>query len=478
MDKPIRINFHDGHLEDSICATPGDSQNSLNLKRAIASIFQANLKSGHETDVFGLCHTEVAQHKEGNILVIQKSRNLNRCAYRESIKQDFLATAFNLNSEIKSSPILNGDYDAKLRVKNGILDQATVHENYLYVPFSVGNNGAKASVETVLKYVGTAKDNAQVQVSQPRSIIFEDPHDVNSPHASVNSILTAVRQVAKTIDVVVGENTAKEFLNLVKILRVSKKDDLLAVYSQVKAGVGFPDKVAAKKIFLDALLRAGNGDDIEVAIELLKNRELDEVEEHLVYLGLSTVRHATENSISSAAALFNQPHLPRVAYLGIGNLAGRFCRQHSCENVAAVNSLTETLISKLGNGKATNRQQENDLVFVLKALANIRHLNDKVLAKITAIAQDKKAPNRVRVTALETFLADPCKDKLRDSAITILKDIQQDSEIRIKAYLALAQCPNNKVGNAVKTLLETEPSYQGTSSTFFVLAVVNLFLFL
>ncbi|XP_044260123.1 apolipophorins [Tribolium madens] len=459
IDKPISINYHDGHLEDSICITPGDNQNSLNLKRAIASIFQANLNSGHETDVFGLCPTEVTHHKEGNVVVVQKARNLNRCAYRENIKQDFIATAFNLNSEIKSSPILNGDYDANLKIKNGILDQATVHEHYLYVPFSVGTNGAKASIETNLKYVGTAKDNSQVKGGHPRSIIFEDPHPVHSPHTNVNSILQAVKQTAKTIDITVGEHTAKEFTNLVKILRVSKRDDLLAVYNQVRAGVGFPDKIAGKKIFLDALLRAGNGDNIEVVIELLKNKELTPIEQNLVYLGLSTVRHPTENSLNSAAALLDQPHLPRNAYLGVGNLAGRFCRQHRCEHVEGVKKLTQKLVQKLGK-QPTNRQDENDLVYVLKALGNFHHLCDEVLEKITSLAQNKKHPNRVRVTALETYLADPCKDKLRDSAISILKDIQQDSEVRIKAYLALAQCPNSKVASAIKAVLEKEPSYQ------------------
>ncbi|XP_068902272.1 apolipophorins [Tenebrio molitor] len=458
VDKPISINYHDGHLEDSICITPRDSQNSLNLKRAIASAFQANLKNGHETDVFGLCPTEVTHHKEGNILVVQKSRNLNRCAYRENIKQDFLATAFNLNSEIKSSPILNGDYDAKLRIKNGILDQATIHEQYLYVPFSVGNNGVKASVETTLKYVGTSKDNTQVQNGLPRSIIFEDPHPVNSPHANVNSILAVVKQLAQTIDVTVGEHTAKEFVNLVKILRVSKRDDLLAVYNQVRAGVGFSDKTAGKKIFLDALLRAGNGDNIEVAIELLKNKELTPIEQRLVFLGLSTVRHPTKGSLTAAVTLLNQPNLPRDAYLGVGNLVGRFCRMHSCKNAEVVQKVTQALVQKLG--KPTNRQQENDIVFVLKALGNFHSLSDDILPKITGIAQDKKAPTRLRVTALETYLADPCKDKLRESALSILKDIQQDSEVRIKAYLAAVQCPTNRVANTVKAVLENEPSFQ------------------
>lgn len=156
----------------------------------------------------------------------------------------------------------------------------------------------------------------------------------------------------------------------------------------------------------------------------------------------------------------DQPNLPRQAYLGVGTLARRYCRQHPCKNVEQLNKLIQKLASKLGDGKAGNRKQEEEIVSVLKAIGNIHSLNDAILGKLTGIAQDKKQPARVRVAALETYLADACKDKLRDSALGILKDIQEDSEIRIKAYLVVAKCPNGKAANALKVLLEKEPSYQ------------------
>lgn len=410
--------------------------------------------------MFGLCPTDITSRKEGNFLVIHKNRNLNKCAYRESIKQDFLATAFNLNSEIKSSPLLSGDYSSQQRVKNGILDQAIVTENYLYVPFSVGKNGAKATVQSKLQFVGEGKDAGKSKVSEPRSIIFENPHLVNTPKSNVDIILKAVKYVSDTIDTVVGQFTAKSFVNLVKIVRESQKDDLLGVFNQIKAGVGFRDKEVSKRVFLDALFRAGTGEALEVAIELLKNNQLSPLEKRLVYLGLSFVNHATKSSLNAAAALLDEPDVPREAYLGVGTLAGRFCRQHSCKNLDSLNKLTQKLASKIGDGKAANRQQENEIIYSLKALGNINYLSDSIVAKIVHVAQDQKAPTRLRVAALEAYLADPCKEKLKDSALAILKDIEQDSEIRIKAFLVLVKCPCGKVASALKNLLENEPSYQ------------------
>lgn len=302
VEKPIKINFKDGKIEDSICVESDDNQNSLNIKRAIASLFQADLKNKYETDVFGLCPNDITSRKEGPFLVIHKNRNLNKCAYRESIKQDFLATAFNLNSEIKSSPLLNGDYTSTQRVKNGILDQAQVQENYLYLPFSIGKNGAKASVQSKLQFAGESKDAAKSsKTNEPKTIIFENPHLVNTPKSNVNVILEAVKYVSDTIEEVVGQYTAKSFVNLVKIIRESNKDDLLGVFNQIKAGVGLRDKEVSKKVFLDALFRAGTGESIEVAIELLKNNQLSEIEKRLVYLGLAFVNHVTKSSLSAAA---------------------------------------------------------------------------------------------------------------------------------------------------------------------------------
>ncbi|KAJ8984123.1 hypothetical protein NQ317_017333 [Molorchus minor] len=458
IEKPIRINFHDGHVEDRICVEPGDNQNSINVKRAIASLFQANLKNNYETDVFGVCPTETAHHKEGNVLVIQKSRNLDKCSYRENLKQDFFATTFNLNSEIKSSPILNSDYNGKLRVKNGILDSASVVENYLYTPFSVGKNGAKAQVTSKIQLTGTSAEKPTHKCSEPRTIIFENPHPVVASTVNVNTILSAVKDVVGTINNVVGENTASKFITLVKTVRSARKDDLLAVYNQVKSGVGFSDKATAKKTFLDALLQSGTGDTIEVAITLLRNNEFSDVEKKLVYFGLSLVRHATESSITAATVISPTCHTKPT--WGIGNLVGRFCSAHSCHNVDAINRLTQKLLEKVPRGKAANREQENESIYALKALRNFGFISEATTGSISTIVQDKKVSNRLRVTAIESILAEPCTQKLRDLALRVLQDIQEDSEVRINAYLVVAKCPNAHIGNAIKTLLEKEQSYQ------------------
>lgn len=52
--------------------------------------------------------------------------------------------------------------------------------------------------------------------------------------------------------------------------------------------------------------------------------------------------------------------------------------------------------------------------------------------------------------------------QLKSAALSILKDRQQDSEIRIKAYLALLDCPCANVAGELKKMLDDEPVYQGS----------------
>lgn len=56
-----------------------------------------------------------------------------------------------------------------------------------------------------------------------------------------------------------------------------------------------------RKVFFDALFRTGTGEAVEVVVQLLKSKELSEMEQKLVYLSLAFIRHATKGSLASAA---------------------------------------------------------------------------------------------------------------------------------------------------------------------------------
>lgn len=95
-------------------------------------------------------------------------------------------------------------------------------------------------------------------------------------------------------------------------------------------------------------------------------------------------------------------------------------------------------------------------------LKGIRNTNNLINPAIDKVAQctDAKFPLRIRVNALKTFSAAACNKKLQNAALQILKKTDEDSEVRIEAYLALMKCPTATLANEIKDLLDNEKIIQ------------------
>ncbi|XP_035725460.1 apolipophorins-like [Vespa mandarinia] len=454
----LQFSYHHGHIDTDVCAEPNDSQTSLNIKRAVVSLFQSavQLESGStvhsETDIFGNCLTEFNFQKEGDSLLVEKIKDLSKCSYRENFRQGLITSVFDTSSGIKSTPLLASEQKIEQRFKQGILNKATSTETYKYKPFSNGEAGAKTVVETTLIFKGEKGDNPLAPVSVPKSLIFDVPHPVVK--SSVDEISNALKAVSKEKTDIVHEKAAGKFAEFVKILRVSNKKDILSVYHKVSAGAGY-NKVSDKKILLDALFRAGSGEAAEVAVELIKNHELTNLQNYVFYASLPLIQHVNLPAVVAVTSLLNQPDLPRIAYLGIGQTIGKHCQDHPCDNIPEIKGAIHKIREKVGNGRTKSRTQENQVISALKALGNTRFLDDATLQKLANIAADKQVRNRVRVAAIEA-LPTICSMKWKNTVFNVLNDRDEDSEIRIKAYLSLVNCACPHVADKIKEVLDKE----------------------
>ncbi|XP_029170500.1 apolipophorins [Nylanderia fulva] len=454
----LQFNYHDGHIDTQVCTEAGDSQASLNIKRAVASLFQSAViqDSGstthHEFDVFGGCPTDFTFHKDGESLVVNKERNLIRCSHRESIREGPVSAIYDSKSDIQSTPLLSSHQKIEQRFKRGILNKAISVETYKLKPWSNGDVGAKTVVQTTLTLKGEKGDSPSAPVTKPKSLIFEASHPIIK--SSADAIAAALKTVSSEEHDGVKQDAAEKFAELIRVLRRSSKDDMQAVYQKVKAGAGF-DKVLDKKILLDALYRTGSGEAAEVVADLLKNQELSKTQALLFYASLALVNHVHLPSVTAITSLLDQPDLPRLGYLGVGQVIGKYCQEHTCENVAEVKQAIQKIREKIGNGKAKTREQENLIVSVLKALGNTRYLDDASIQKLAGISEDKNVRNRVRVAAIEALPA-RCSMKWKTVLLKILANREEDSEIRIKSYLSLVACICPQVANSIKETLDKE----------------------
>ncbi|CAK9823680.1 unnamed protein product [Anthophora retusa] len=453
----VQFNYHNGHIDTEICTEPGDSQASLNIKRAVVSMFQSAVMQEssstlhQETDVMGACPTQFQFSQDGDTQVIRKSKDLEQCAYRENMNQGLISASMDTAAGLKSSPLLHSSQKSEQVFKQGVLNKARLTEEYSLKPFRNAGSGANTKVETTLTLKSEKGDNPTASVSQPKSLIFEAPHPVldSSPEAINNALKAAKAEVSNGLK----PPAARRFVELVKVLRQSNKKDIMSVYQKVKA-----DK-EDQRLFMDALLNTGSGEAAEVGVDLIKNKELSGVQALLFYASLPLVRHVHLPSVSAVASLLNEPTLPRLGYLGVGQVIGKYCQDHSCENVPDVKEAVHKIREKVGNGKAKNREQENTIVFALKALGNTKFLDEATLQKLANIASDKNVKNRVRVAAIEA-LPTRCSMKWKNILFKVLSDKEEDSEVRIKTYLSLVACPCPHVASQLKEMLNTEPVKQ------------------
>lgn len=458
ITKPVQFTLSNDELLPEICTESDDSEFSLNVKRGIISLLQSAEGKSFETDVFGICYTSFSNFVTGGATVVNKVRDLAGCGYREFLSNSMVSSIINSKAGIKSTPLLTSNYNNQQTIKDGILESAKLSEEYKYVPFAKLNSGAQAKVTTKLTYTGV-KGGAPValKAATPRSIIFENPK------SDSQSNLETIKQELKTVvdsynNNNVGKLTAGYFTELIQLMRYSKKEDLLSLYQQVKAGTAHKNQSLARKVYFDALFRVGTGAAVEALANLYKNKEITNAQEQrLLFVSLNLVTSMSKPALK-AAKLLLEGNPPREAYLSVGSLVQKYCQKYGCES-ADVKEISDKFIAKIGKCQPANRRDEDIVVAVLKGIKNSNTLVAPLLDKVVQCASDK-ASSRVRVAAFQAYPAASCNKKIVNSALAFLKNTNEDSEIRIQAYLSLVECPSAAVANELKALLDNEKVYQ------------------
>lgn len=157
------------------------------------------------------------------------------------------------------------------------------------------------------------------------------------------------------------------------------------------------------------------------------------------------------------------------AFLGISSLVNSYCKYHpSCNEQVVVNDILEKITAPLGSDchledpSAVNIRL---MVLRLKAIGNAGVLPVAEQVGRTPIVirclQDKNNPINVRLGALDSLRRLPCQLNDREDVLQQFSDVHENTEIRIKAFLALMRCVNRNTMELIKSMLTTEPVNQG-----------------
>lgn len=305
LNKPVSfILSGDDELQSEICSDTDDNEYLLNVKRAIISSFQSAKNKNYETDIFGTCPTTSSMTNAGGVTIVSKVRNLNLCSHRETLVSGFITSITNENSGIHTSPLLNGDYSSEQRIRNGVLESSVTNEDYIFVPYTAGEAGTRAKIQTILRLTGTtAGQSPKIQKPTSNTILFESP--TQSKISNINTVKNVLSNVIAAYTNNVGPKAAAQFSDLIRVMRVTTSADLRTLYQNIKSKSVSPNVALARKIYFDALFRTGTADSVEVCAILLKSGELNPEETKLVYLSLNLVQTMTKSALINVNVSLN-----------------------------------------------------------------------------------------------------------------------------------------------------------------------------
>lgn len=312
---PVRFVLgNDDRLQSNgdLCADAADTEFSLNIKRAIVSLFQIGGSDNyHDTDVFGVCSTSRSESAGSNgAKIVTRMRDLNACAHREQISTALVTGIVDNASGVRGTPLLNGDYTAEHTINDdGTISSTTITEEYKFMALTSGETGTRARVVTKMVARGSGKAGRVDPIKTPASvtILFKNPQDPQPQKLSEETLRRVFEATVAEFDTKTGGiqvMAAGRFTELIRIMRQARKSDLLVFFSKVKAGTVAAEKHMGRSIYLDALFRTGTSDSMQAIAELMKDLS-DNKERRLAYLSMNLVKNVAKDAIGSLSVRYN-----------------------------------------------------------------------------------------------------------------------------------------------------------------------------
>lgn len=260
-----------------------------------------------------------ATARPGTTVTVSKQRTLNQCTDRESSLNTALLDSVTVGDQSSAAggkgardqlALLLGDYALEQTLKAGILDRAQLTEEYTYVPHTAGTAGLRARVTTKLQLKKSAEGRIGCDAATVRhSIHFAKPAERPIKKAPEGALKTAT---AATVDEFaplangkaetggVRPAAAKKFSELVHLLRLVTKEELLLFHKQIASGTVHERKDTAKAVFLDALFRTATSESVEAVAQLLAAKSgLDRRERRLAYVSLMLVERVERDALQA-----------------------------------------------------------------------------------------------------------------------------------------------------------------------------------
>lgn len=150
---------------------------------------------------------------------------------------------------------------------------------------------------------------------------------------------------------------------------------------------------------------------------------------------------------------------PKESYLAVGHLVSRFCsnKPSLCEG-SSLSHVTKKFTESLKKCRAQTKADEDKIIFTLKGIQNSQKI--AMLVTPTLLQCSQVDSTRIRVAAIQASSAASCHTDLQERALSLLQNVNEDSEIRIESYLSAVNCPSTELASKIEKMLNKEPVNQ------------------
>ncbi|XP_046361600.2 uncharacterized protein LOC124138779 [Haliotis rufescens] len=466
---PLRFSFQDGVVEE-LCPADGETTWALNIKRGLLTAVQNSMdridtdQRVKERDIAGSCYTDYKVTNSGWYSTsIKKVKDILGCTDRHGYQSSVHAMPYRVPSDIQSMPLMKSTHENDQELdKNGRLKSALITETHTFRPFSQDNNGATTKVLQRLNFksersgVTTRPD----LIGSRTGLIYEHVYGNGQRAEPRREAENKLQEICRDTREDVRPDTPRLFSELVYIIRNMDVTTLNGVYNQVKRGSLCSDNnERTMKFFTDAIPMASTGAAVQFLTELLTGKDVTGTQAEMWITSLALIHHPTLEMLENVKALVESPELSLKAMLPVSTMINNYCSHNpSCSDEIAVTNILSSLEKNIDYGCYVRDNKLNRILMTLRAIGNAGH-SERVVDSIRNCFTKEGNPIEVRVAAVEAFRRLPCSAD-RNEVMTIYRDGEEDSELRIAAYLALMRCPSEDVLSRIQETLVSEKANQ------------------
>nr|AHJ78589.1 dLp/HDL-BGBP precursor [Astacus leptodactylus] len=449
---PLRFAFQDGRVE-TLCSHVSEPAWVLNFKRGVLSTFHNSFTSKgtqevQETDISGVCTTSYQSVSEGDVVSIEKTKDLTSCKGRPSLSSYIASSGYISDSPVQSLPVFKSTSTCNQVIEEGVLKLAKCEESHKFRPFSSEEGGAVTTATTTMMLVSQdspALPRADYQFNS-KSLVFDQiiSSDAKTQIDTIEKILSELEE--GTQDEVLPEVPAL-FSTLVASLKSLDYPALNTVYTNTK-------QANARKFLVDAMPLVGTAAAIGVVRDMFINGDMTDADADVWFTSLAFFKNPTSEMFTALAPLL-QYNPSQQAMLGSSALVNTYCKIHpDCGDDSGIQQVLRYLESHLGSGcRSVNDEEKMKILVALKALGNTGHWVNA--SPVLRQCYTEENDMEVRVAAIEAWRHTPC-DYDRSNLLAAFQDETQDTEVRIAAYLAVMTCPTPTIINTIKDRLISE----------------------